>query len=89
MDYVMSCSSVELRTFQGPFHCERVRNITLSGLDLSMLISFLCKVGSIFDAEWQRYAALILCTEKTFTNYGNQLCKSRKTIFSIVDEPPS
>ena len=37
--YVTSYSAAELRTF----HCERVRRMPLSGVDLSMFIRFLCK----------------------------------------------
>ncbi|KAF8269994.1 hypothetical protein EI94DRAFT_1828620 [Lactarius quietus] len=71
--YVTSYSDAEL----GTFHCEPVRKMLLSGLDSSMLIGFLWMIGSIFDAGWQRCAAL------------TYLFKKHNTIFSIVDEPPS
>lgn len=56
------------------FHSDRVRKMPLSGLDPSMLIGFLCKN----EADWidlrQRVA---------------ELFRNHRTIFSIVDEPPS
>ena len=42
--YVTWYSGAELRTF----HCERVRNVPLSGLDPSMHIGFLCKT----EEDW-------------------------------------
>ncbi|KAF8266378.1 hypothetical protein EI94DRAFT_1733232 [Lactarius quietus] len=56
------------------FHCERVRKMPLSGLDPSMLIGFLCKTEDDWIDLRRRVA---------------ELFKKHKTIFSIVDEPPS
>ncbi|KAI9461081.1 cysteine protease required for autophagy [Russula earlei] len=56
------------------FHCERVRKMPLSGLDPSMLIGFLCKD----EADWVDLRERV-----------TELFKNHKTIFSIVDEPPS
>lgn len=56
------------------FHCERVRKMPLSGLDPSMLIGFLCKT----EADWIDLRLRVA-----------ELFKNHKTIFSIVDEPPS
>jgi cysteine protease ATG4 len=89
MHYVTSYSAAELRTF----HCERVRNIPLSGLDPSILIGFLCKT----EADWidlrSRVAevrSVQYFKKRRNTNLGGpQLFKNHKTIFSIVDEPPS
>ena len=61
----------------------------LWGLDPSMLIGFLYKTGWIFDAEWQRYAAVMLCTVQRHPLTG-RLGYSRITKPpSIVDGPPS
>ncbi|KAH8980199.1 hypothetical protein EDB92DRAFT_1937183 [Lactarius akahatsu] len=56
------------------FHCDRVRKMPLSGLDPSMLIGFLCKT----EADWIDLRRRVA-----------ELFKNHKTIFSIVDEPPS
>ncbi|KAH9980532.1 hypothetical protein BJV74DRAFT_101947 [Russula compacta] len=56
------------------FHCERVRKMPLSGLDPSMLIGFLCKN----EADWIDLRQRV-----------TELFKNHRTIFSIVDEPPS
>jgi cysteine protease ATG4 len=40
MQYLTFYNAAELRTL----HCDRMRSIPLSGLDLSTLIGFLCKV---------------------------------------------
>ena len=44
MHCMTSYNAAELRTF----HCKRVRKMPLLGLDLSMLIGFLCKM----KADW-------------------------------------
>jgi cysteine protease ATG4 len=84
--YVTSYSAAELRTF----HSERVRKMLLSGLDPSMLIGFLCKT----EADWidlRRRVAEVrgvdVCV--VYADCVAQLFKKHKTIFSIVDEPPS
>ncbi|KAI0245661.1 hypothetical protein BJV78DRAFT_1287349 [Lactifluus subvellereus] len=56
------------------YHCERVRKMPLSGLDPSMLIGFLCKN----EEDWIDLRQRV-----------TELFKNHKTIFSIVDEPPS
>ncbi|KAI0259535.1 hypothetical protein BC834DRAFT_943164 [Gloeopeniophorella convolvens] len=56
------------------FHCDRVRKMPMSGLDPSMLIGFLCKD----EADWIDLRHRVA-----------ELFKNHKTIFSIVDEPPS
>ncbi|KAI0320566.1 hypothetical protein OF83DRAFT_1258250 [Amylostereum chailletii] len=56
------------------FHCNRVRKLPLSGLDPSMLIAFLCKD----ENDWKDLRRRIA-----------ELSRNHKTIFSILDEPPS
>ena len=84
--YVTSYSNAKLRTF----HRERARKMPLLGLDLSILIEFLCKP----EADWIDLRSRV--TEVRSVQYerrlnlrGPQLFRKHKTIFSIVDEPPS
>ena len=84
--YVTSYSNAKLRTF----HRERGRKMPLLGLDLSILIEFLCKT----EADWIDLRSRVaevrsVQYEKSLNLRGPQLFKKHKTIFSIVDEPPS
>ena len=69
MHYVTSYSAAGLQTF----HCEHERKLLLLGIDPNMPIGFLSKTKADWidlRRGWQRYAALLLRHEKTYTNFG-------------------
>ncbi|KAJ7751049.1 hypothetical protein B0H16DRAFT_837517 [Mycena metata] len=65
--YARAYSAAELRTF----HCERARKMPMSGLDLSMLVGFVCRD----EAEW--------------VDLRRRVKELPRTIFAIVDDPPT